>query len=226
VTTQQNGATLSGTCFQPLNDDKSVAVLIISGSGPTDRDGNSPLLPGKSNTLLQLADSLAHYGIASLRYDKRVIGKSKPPPGTSEADMTLNDIAADAGAMYDWLKTEGYKNLFIIGHSEGSLIGLIIAADKNPNGFISVAGAGRKASDILMEQLAEQFTPPLAAELGKALDSLEQGFTVKKINPSFAGLLRPSVQPYMRSWLKQDPKKLIGQLHCPILILQGTNDLR
>ena len=96
VTTQQNGATLSGTCFQPLNDDKSVAVLIISGSGPTDRDGNSPLLPGKSNTLLQLADSLAHYGIASLRYDKRVIGKSKPPPGTSEADMTLNDIAADA----------------------------------------------------------------------------------------------------------------------------------
>lgn len=69
--------TLSGTFFQPLQDDKKNAVLIIAGSGPTDRDGNSPLLPGKNNSLLQLADSLVSHGMAVLRYDKRGIGKSK-----------------------------------------------------------------------------------------------------------------------------------------------------
>lgn len=218
--------TLSGTCFQPLNDDKSKAVLIIAGSGPTDRDGNSGILPGKNNSLLQLADSLATHGIASLRYDKRAIGKSRLTGDLSEEDILFDDIAGDAQAMYEWLKKQGYKKIFIAGHSEGSLVGMLTAGKVHPAGFISIAGAGRKAGEILEEQIGAQASPSLKAEFARAIDSLERGLTVKKVHPALLSLLRPSIQPYMKSWLPLDPAKLIAGLKCPVLIIQGTKDLQ
>lgn len=218
--------TLSGTFFQPLQDDKKNAVLIIAGSGPTDRDGNSPLLPGKNNSLLQLADSLVNHGMAVLRYDKRGIGKSKMSAGLGEENTTFPDMTADAVALYDWIKEQGYTNIYIAGHSEGSLVGMIVAGQVKARGFISMAGAGRKAGDILKEQLSAQLTPELNQQFAVAIDSLESGFTVSKIDPSLMSLLRPSVQPYMRSWLAVDPQKIVSGLKIPVMILQGTKDLQ
>lgn len=218
--------TLSGTFFQPLQDDKKNAVLIIAGSGPTDRDGNSPLLPGKNNSLLQLADSLVNHGIAVLRYDKRGIGKSKMSAGLGEENTTFPDMTADAVALYDWIKQQGYTNIYMTGHSEGSLVGMIAAGQVKARGFISIAGAGRKAGDILKEQLSAQLTSELNKQFAAAIDSLEKGFNVSKIDPSLISLLRPSVQPYMRSWLAADPQKIIQTLKMPVLILQGTKDLQ
>lgn len=218
--------TLSGTFFQPLQDVKKNAVLIIAGSGPTDRDGNSPLLPGKNNSLLQLADSLVNHGMAVLRYDKRGIGKSKMSAGLGEENTTFPDMTADAVALYNWITEQGYANIYIAGHSEGSLVGMIAAGQVKARGFISMAGAGRKAGDILKEQLSAQLTPELNQQFTAAIDSLEKGFSVSNINPSLMSLLRPSVQPYMRSWLAADPQKIIGQLKIPVLILQGTKDLQ
>jgi uncharacterized protein len=226
VTVRAKNVTLSGTLFQPLNHKNSPVVLIISGSGPTDRDGNSILLPGKNNSLLQLADSLAQYGIATLRYDKRGIGKSKPDTLLDEESLTINDIADDAQAMYEWLKKQGYNDIYVAGHSEGSLVGMMTAAKVNPKGFISMAGAGRKAGDILREQTAGQLSPALKKEFDNAIDSLERGMTVTSVNPSLMNLLRPSIQPYMRSWLSLDPQKIISRLKCPVLIVQGTKDLQ
>ena len=218
--------TLSGTFFQPLQDNKKNAVLVIAGSGPTDRDGNSPLLPGKNNSLLQLADSLVKQGIAVLRYDKRGIGKSKMAAGLGEENTTFPDMTADAVALYNWIKEQGYTNIYIAGHSEGSLVGMIAAGQVKARGLISIAGAGRKAGDILKEQLSAQLTPELNQQFAAAIDSLEKGFTVSKIDPSLMSLLRPSVQPYMRSWLAVDPQKIVSGLTTPVLILQGTKDLQ
>jgi alpha-beta hydrolase superfamily lysophospholipase len=218
--------TLSGTFFQPLQDDKKNALLIIAGSGPTDRDGNSPLIPGKNNSLLQLADSLVHHGIAVLRYDKRGIGKSKMATGLGEENTTFPDMTADAAALYNWIKEQGYINIYMAGHSEGSLVGMIAAGQVKARGFISIAGAGRKAGDILKEQLSTQLTPELNKQFTAAIDSLEKGFTVTKTDPSLMSLLRPSVQPYMRSWLAADPQQIIRALKMPVLILQGTKDLQ
>lgn len=218
--------TLSGTFFQPLQDDKKNAILIIAGSGPTNRDGNSPLIPGKNNSLLQLADSLVHHGIAVLRYDKRGIGKSKMSAGLGEENTTFPDMTADAVALYEWIKGQGYTNIYIAGHSEGSLVGMIAAGQVKARGFISIAGAGRKAGDILKEQLSAQLTPELNKQFAAAIDSLEKGFTVSRTDPSLMSLLRPSVQPYMRSWLTADPQKIINRLKIPVLILQGTKDLQ
>src|SRR5437762_5123018 len=199
VSVHVKNVTLSGTFFQPLSNKKPLVVLIIAGSGPTDRNGNSIALPGKNNSLLQLADSLAQYGIATLRYDKRGVGKSQPDTIVGEETLTIDNIADDAQAMYNWLMSQGYKNIYIAGHSEGSLIGMMIAEKLKPAGFISIAGAGRKAGDILKEQVAAQL-PGLKIELDNDIDSLERGLSVSAVNPSLAGLLRPSVQPYMKSW--------------------------
>jgi len=225
VSVHVKNVTLSGTFFQPLSNKKSSVVLIIAGSGPTDRNGNSIALPGKNNSLLQLADSLAQYGIATLRYDKRGIGKSQPDTIVGEENVTIDNMTDDAEAMYNWLMSQGYYNIYIAGHSEGSLIGMMIAEKLKPAGFISIAGAGRKAGDILKEQVAAQL-PGLKTELDSDIDSLERGLSVSAVDPSLAGLLRPSIQPYMRSWLRLDPQKIMGGLNCPVLIIQGTKDLQ
>jgi uncharacterized protein len=217
--------TLFATLFKPVNSKTPPVVLIIAGSGPTDRDGNNYLLPGKNNSLLQLADSLAKHGIASLRYDKRGVGNSKSDTVMKEENISIDTIADDAAQMYKWLQAQGYHDIFILGHSEGSLIGMMISATLNPQGFISIAGAGRNIREILNEQLSGQLSVELYNQLNHDFDSLEKGLSVTSI-PALYGLLRPSIQPYMRSWLKLDPQKIIANLNCPVLIMQGTRDIQ
>ncbi|MFT3678393.1 MAG: alpha/beta hydrolase [Chitinophagaceae bacterium] len=226
ITLETAGITLSGSLVTPVNDSKKVAILLIAGSGPTDRNGNSPLLPGSNNSLLQLADSLAAHGIASLRYDKRGIGKSRFTDNARILNSTIGDIAADAEALFGVLRQKGYRRIMIAGHSEGSLIGLLIANKVKADGFISLAGAGRKAAVLLKEQTRSQFTDALYQEFSLALDSLEKGLRVTKVNPSLLNLLAPAVQPYLQSWLPLDPAALIANLSCPALIVQGTKDLQ
>ncbi len=219
-----HNAAISATLFTP-GIKKPPVVLIIAGSGPTDRNGNSPLLPGKNNSLLQLADSLAKNGIASLRFDKRAIGKSKLAKGITEDSVRFTDMIDDAEQLYNYLQREGYKKIFIAGHSEGSLIGMALAQRVKAAGYISISGSGRKAADILKEQLSS-LPGNLKEESYVALDSLQAGHLVKKFSPQLFSILRPSVQPYMISWLELDPAKIIGSLSCDVLILQGDNDLQ
>ena len=216
---------LSGTLLTPAKLNITPVVLLIAGSGPTDRNGNSPLLKGKNNSLLQVADELAKNGIASLRYDKRGIGKSKLTAGITEDSILFSDMVNDAEQFYIYLKEKGYKKIFIAGHSEGSLVGMVLAANVKPAGFISIAGAGRKAADILKEQLIS-LPQILKTECFTAIDSLQDGYRVKKINPQLFSLLRPSVQPYMISWFSFDPSKIISELQGRVLILQGTKDIQ
>jgi pimeloyl-ACP methyl ester carboxylesterase len=225
ITLPVKKATISATIYAPATPQKPPVVLIIAGSGPTDRNGNSPALPGKNNCLLQLAEVLAQNGIASLRYDKRMIGKSRLAQGMREDSLVFSDMIDDGEQLYHFLKNAGYKEIYIAGHSEGSLIGMVIAQRVKPTGYISIAGSGRKAPDILREQLAT-FPGQLKTDSYTIIDSLEAGHLVKKVNPSLLSAFRPSVQPYMISWFSYDPAKIISSLKCRILILQGSNDLQ
>jgi pimeloyl-ACP methyl ester carboxylesterase len=218
-------ATISGTIYTPVNVQHPPAVLIIAGSGPTDRNGNSLGLPGKNNCLLQIAEVLGHSGIASLRYDKRMIGKSRLAPGMREDSLVFSDMIDDAEELYHYLEKTGYTQIYIAGHSEGSLIGMVLAQRVKPAGYISIAGTGRKAGDILKEQVAA-LPEQLKADCYTIIDSLEKGLLVKKVNPALLSAFRPSVQPYMISWFSYDPAKIISSLQCRILVLQGTNDLQ
>jgi uncharacterized protein len=127
--------------------------------------------------------------------------------------------------LYHFLEKAGYRRIYIAGHSEGSLIGMALAQRVNPAGYISIAGTGRKAGDILKEQVTA-LPEQLKEDSYTIIDSLEAGHFVRKINPSLLSAFRPSVQPYMISWFSYDPAKIISSLKCSILVLQGTNDLQ
>ena len=217
-----NSGSLYGTLLMPKHINGKIPVaLIIAGSGPTDRDGNNAMM--KNNSLKMLAESLANNGIASLRYDKRGIGESKAAL-ISEVNLSFEDLIQDAQQWVRMLKeNKNFSKIIIIGHSEGSLIGMNAA--KNANGFISLAGAGRSADLILKEQLGAQ--PKQVQDLCfPIIDSLTAGKLVDNVNPMLNSLFRSSVQPYMISWFKHNPQQDIKQLKFPCLIIQGDNDLQ
>ncbi len=214
---------LYGTLLMPSATKKVPLVIIIGGSGPTDRDGNNPFM--KNNSLKMLATELSRQGLATFRFDKRGVAKSKAA-GLKEEDLRLNTYVEDVEAWLKLLeKEERFSEFFILGHSEGSLIGMLAAQSISVDGYISVAGLGRPASIALREQLNKQ-SPQIASMAEPVLSDLEQGQTSDSIPPLLNALLHASVQPYLISWFKYNPCDEIQKLHCPILLVQGTNDLQ
>lgn len=214
---------ISGTLTVPDSIKGKIPVaLIIAGSGPTDRNGNNPMM--KNESLKLLAHGLASHKIASLRFDKRGIGESRAA-GRTEADLRFEDYINDASSWIDTLKKDHrFTKVIVAGHSEGSLIGMI-AAHKKADGFVSIAGAGRSADKILKEQLAAQ--PAMVKDSSyPIIDSLVMGKTVANVPKMLFALFRPSVQPYMISWFHYDPQTEIKKLTVPVLLIQGTNDLQ
>ena len=225
VSIDVNGCTLKGSLEIPKAYKPIDVVLIISGSGPTDRDGNSSVFPGKNNSLKMLADSLFENGIASLRYDKRGVGASDK---VKESELTFDMYINDAVEWVKFLrKDKRFSKVIIAGLSEGSLIGMIAAERTDIDKFISLCGAGRPAYSLIEEQLKNNKVPNELLNESKAIiDSLKLGITVKKVNPSLISIFRPSVQPYMISWFKYDPVKEISKLSVPILVIEGTTDIQ
>ncbi|MFD2147860.1 alpha/beta hydrolase [Mucilaginibacter antarcticus] len=143
--------TIAGTLTIPKNTNGKIpVVLIIAGSGPVDRDGNSAKLNLATNTYKLIAEALGKDGIASLRYDKRMVGESAI--GQKEENLRFDDYVDDAIGLINLLKDDQrFSKVIVLGHSEGSLVGMLAAASTvgNTNAFISVAGAGRRADRVL-----------------------------------------------------------------------------
>ncbi|MGI1945703.1 alpha/beta hydrolase [Shewanella glacialipiscicola] len=215
---------LEGTLLTPDDvKDSKIVALIIAGSGPTDRDGNNPSMT--NNSLKMLADELVKVGISSLRYDKRGIGKSKTS-GLKEIDLRFDNYIDDASHWVEYLNNlSRFNKIVVIGHSEGSLIGMVVSQQKDVDKFISIAGSGQPIDQTIREQLAAQ--PPVVIEQSTPiLDKLLQGETVENVPEFLNSLFRPSVQPYMISWFKYDPQKEISKLNKPVLIIQGSTDIQ
>ncbi len=218
---------IEGTLRIPAGSGPWPVVLIIAGSGPTDRNGNSPLLPGRNDSLKLIAMELEKAGIASLRYDKRGIAASAGA-GASEQDLRFGTYIHDVILWVDFLKErDEFSSIGILGHSEGSLIGAAAAlsAAGDVACFVSVAGAGRPADQILKEQLAS--SPPADRDLMyRYIDELRAGKTIDDVPEPLYSLFRPSVQPYLISWFAYDPAKVVASLRIPVLVVQGTTDLQ
>ena len=217
-------APLHGTLLTP--PDASAVAVILPGSGPTDRDGNSTLGVAASTYRL-LAEGLADQGVATLRIDKRGVAASAAA-GAAEADLRFDAYAADARAWAAEAATRAGKPCaWLIGHSEGALVALkaVEGGDDKICGLILLSGAGRPAGAVLREQLSS-LPEPTKTQAFAALTELEAGRTVADAPPALAALLRPSVQPYLISWLPLDPAALIAAYDGPVLIGQGTTDLQ
>lgn len=217
--------TLYGTLDMPADPGPWPVALIIAGSGPTDRDGNNPL-GGTNNHLKLLAKALAEHGIASLRYDKRGVGKSRSasPP---ESQLRFGTFVADATSWGKVLaRDRRFTRLYVIGHSEGSLIGMIASRKLRPAGFVSISGPSVPANELIRGQLTHSVSPELLARSLPVLDKLEHGQQTTRVPPELAFMFRPNVQPYLISWFRIDPVAAMREVPCPALVVQGTTDIQ
>ncbi|HEY2569966.1 MAG TPA: alpha/beta fold hydrolase, partial [Solirubrobacteraceae bacterium] len=216
---------LSGTLLKPPGVERPPVVLLVAGSGPTDRNGNQGGAgPGE---LRQLAEALAQRGVASLRYDKRGIGRSAVA-GLREQDMVLGSFVDDAAAWITWLQQRRDLGAPIVaGHSEGGLIAILLAKRIPVSGIVLIATPGRRLGDVLREQLQQNGMPaPLLSDAIATIAALERGESVSTVKPELAALFRPSVQPFMRSTLAVDPAGELGGLKLPVMIVAGGHDLQ
>jgi alpha-beta hydrolase superfamily lysophospholipase len=218
--------TVAGSLRLPAGVSKAPVVLIIAGSGPTDRDGNSAMIPGRNDSLRMLAEALAQAGLASVRYDKRGIGASRSA-APDESQLRFDTYVEDAAAWIAKLKADPrFSSVAVIGHSEGALIGMLAAERAGASAYVSLAGVAEGPGALLRKQLAGKLPPPLAADNERILASLEQGKTVAEVPPALAAMYRPSVQPYLISWMRYVPSARIAALRMPVLIVQGTTDIQ
>ncbi|MDE1164193.1 MAG: alpha/beta fold hydrolase [Pseudomonas sp.] len=216
---------LHGSLLLPRSDKPVPMVLIIAGSGPTDRDGNNPE-GGRNDSLRKLAIFLARNNIASVRYDKRGVasGQALAP---DERTLSVEGYVADAVAWGRKLKADPrFGPLVILGHSEGALIASLAANPAGAAAVVSLAGSGRPVDQVLREQLHEQLPPPLARRGDQLIDRLKAGQLDPDVQPPLDSAFRPSVQPYLISLFRQDPAAAFAQLKMPALIVQGSTDLQ
>ena len=216
-----NAGDIFGTLYVPEPYKRLPVAILVAGSGPTDRNGNQPKL--KNNSLKMLAEALGSNGIASLRYDKRAIGQSKIK-NLVEEDLRFEHYIEDAKAWSNLVKDKNqFNQIIMVGHSEGSLIGIIASQTGIVDKFISLAGPGKSADKLLKKQLSKK--PMVSYFASQIIDDLVQRKQVEV--PFFLKpLFRDSVQPYLISWFNYDPSIEISKLTIPSLIIQGTNDIQ
>jgi hypothetical protein len=219
-------APLHGTLLTPEGPTRAVAV-ILPGSGPTDRDGNSPAGVAASTYRL-LAEGLAEQGVATVRIDKRAIGQSAAAM-IAEQDLTFQTYVDDArGWAAETARMTGRPCVWLIGHSEGALVAQSAVADGNDSvcGLVLLAGAGRPAGTVLREQFEAGLPEALKAPAFAALDELEAGRQVADPPAALSALFRPAIQPYLISWAALDPADLIRDYNGPVMIGLGTTDIQ
>ncbi len=214
---------LEGTLLVPNAEESQSVVLIIAGSGPTDRNGNQQMM--MNNSLKYLAEELADLGIASLRFDKRGIAKSSAAM-VNESELRFETYIDDAAGWIAFLKEDQrFSDVVVAGHSEGSLIGMVAARQAGASGFISIAGAGSSLDQVIRTQLQSQPAFVLEEAL-PILDKLVEGEQVDEVSSMLQSLFRKSVQPYLISQFRYQPTEKLQKLEIPVLIVQGTTDIQ
>ncbi|WP_053149877.1 alpha/beta hydrolase [Pseudomonas sp. Pf153] len=216
---------LFGSLLLPKSDTPVPVVLIISGSGPTDRDGNNPE-GGRNDSLKRLAWVLARHNIASVRYDKRGVAASLAAT-PDERNLSVEAYVADAVAWSRKLAADPRMGpLILLGHSEGALIASLAAPQAHAAAVISLSGSARPIDQVLRQQLSQRLPPPLMLRSNELLDSLKAGRPDGNVPAQLQFIFRPSVQPYLISLFRQDPAGAFAALKVPALIIQGSHDIQ
>jgi dienelactone hydrolase len=238
-----DAVTLAATLLLPVHaTGKLSAVVLVAGSGPTDRDWNNPLLPGKVDTGRVLAEHLAKAGLATLRYDKRGSGGSTKVTVAKWGEFDADLIAARA---YLAARPEvDAARIGVLGHSEGAMLAAKAAAATPPGTFAALAymaGPGRSFGVILSQQVHDSLArdgtaePAIAASLAYLEDALAKivagttpgppgGAVAPFVGELVTQLTAPANIDFVRGWLNHDPVATLVAVKCPLLLGVGDND--
>jgi pimeloyl-ACP methyl ester carboxylesterase len=197
-------------------------VVIIPGSGPIDRDGNSPQTGLSTDTYQLLATGLEEEEIASLRIDKRGFF------GSQNAISDPNDvtIAAYAQDVRGWIEraSEMAPCVWLAGHSEGGLVALVAAEDAPGAlcGLVLLSTAGRPVGQLLLEQMRlNPANAPLMEDIERMVESLERGETrdPKTLPQPLQPLFTLGLQRYMTDLFSYDPVPIANRWQGLALII-------
>ena len=223
VTLNTEDGVIKGKLILPSTERNCPIVLLIAGSGPTDMDGNSHLLHGN---LYGGSASQPRKKVPAERFDKRGIATSAAA-GKEESLLRFEDYVNDVKGWLNFLANDKrFTGITVIGHSEGALIGMLACRNQpKVKAFVSLAGAGRPAYEIIEEQVSAQ-PEMIRREVSAINESLKKGEQVEQVPMYLQSLYRSSVQPYLISWYKYDPQEVIATLKIPVLIVQGKRDIQ
>jgi fermentation-respiration switch protein FrsA (DUF1100 family) len=230
------GATLAGTFTVPsIAEIRRVpGVVLIAGSGPTDRDGNNPLIPARVDVLKQIAQALARAGIASLRYDKRGIGGSAVVPRLNaerrESFFAWRAFVEDVQAAHaELLRHDEIKTYAtaLLGHSEGGLLAIaasVAMGKARPYGLVLAATPGRPLGQIVHEQIART-AAPMTAEADRIIAAIERtGEVPADAPPAFEAIFPAYAGAFLQSAFAFDPARALGETDIACLLVQGDAD--
>lgn len=211
---------IDGTLLLPKSSERSTLAIIIADSGPRDRNGNQNFQ--KNNVIKKLAVALTSNDIATFRYDKRIVKQIRR--GRIDPNTKFDDFVTDAKDVISYFKLKGdFKQIVIIGHGQGSLIGML-AAKNNADAFVSLAGAGRTIDNIIIEQI-KLMDPALVNDTERVFQTLKAGQTTTNYPVALSSMFSPDVQPFLMNWMQYDPAIVIKDLSIPSLIINGSKDL-
>jgi pimeloyl-ACP methyl ester carboxylesterase len=218
---------LHGSVIAPENG--GPILLIIPGSGPTDRDGNSPAGLSAAPYRL-LAEGLAVKGIGSVRIDKRGMFASAGAVVDPNA-VTIDDYVADVASWIGAIREKtGARSVGLAGHSEGGMVALAAAGKvEGLCGLVLIATPGRALGAIMREQLqANPANAPVLPDALRAIALLEAGqhVDISGFHPALQQLFAPQVQDFLIDMMKLDPAALAAATRLPMLIVQGDRDIQ
>ena len=232
--------TLAATITVPMISEiqRVPGVVLVAGSGPTDRDGNNPLIPVRVDLLKQIAATLANAGIASLRYDKRGIAGSAVSPQRTfdraldprERFFTWDQFVGDVQAAHAELLRHGEIKPYataLLGHSEGGLLAIaasVAMGRKRPYGLVIASTPGRPLGDIVRQQIART-APGLSASAERIMTTIrETGQVPTNGPPAFRSIFPDYAGAFLQAAFAFDPAQALAQTDIPCLLLQGAAD--
>jgi pimeloyl-ACP methyl ester carboxylesterase len=226
LSVSRGGVVLRGSAWLPSSARAGVpVVLMIAGSGPTDRDGNSPL-GVHSDTYRMVASELAARGVASVRYDKRSTGAS----GRDSAPeaLVLADFVDDALAWIQLIRKQPeFGKLTLLGHSEGGLIAALAAERAPVDALVLLASPGRPLGTLVRSQLARQAPPPLLGDYDRITRALRAKQPIDPVPEPLAGLFNPGARNFFASAMDLEPAAELKKVRTGRLtIVQGSTDLQ
>ncbi|OIQ30706.1 MAG: alpha/beta hydrolase [Bacteroidetes bacterium MedPE-SWsnd-G2] len=212
---------VDGSLLQLEGTTPTKLVIIIAGSGPTDRDGNQNFM--KNNSLKKLAIGLTNKTTATFRYDKRSVKLIKT--NKTKEKILFDDFIEDAKTIVSHFITKmPFKKIIVVGHSQGSLIGML-ASQSNVDGFISIAGPGRTIDKLIIDQVGIA-APDLKDQAIATFKHLETGETTTDYPPELASIFNAEVQPFIINWMQYNPAEELSKLQIPCLAINGSKDLQ
>ena len=245
VTFVAGGRTIPGTLVHP-DSGSGPGLLLLAGSGPTDRDWNSPLLPGKNGSARLLAEAMAARGVTVLRFDKAFSGKN---PGLPIADLTLDTYREEASAALDLLSSRAEVDaarVFVAGHSEGGIHAARLAESRGDQlrGVILISAPGRSLREVLEVQLehnildsAGMTRDQIEAEMARIKTALRSFVAGQDVDPKsvsshpsilavMTALMSPQVAHIGRALASFEPAQAAAAIAAPVLVLQGAKDVQ